>query len=106
MTEATRTILRAALAADPTLSAEDRDSWELAVRDGIGAAREPARSGQPRLYSAQELAAALGVSADYVRHMATRGSIVRVKCPGMRPRYAYPEFRPTPPKRASEVAAS
>jgi hypothetical protein len=105
MTDATRTILRAALAADPTIPAEEREGWERALRDGLGAEREAARSEPPRLYSAQELAAALGVSQDYVRHMAKRGSIVRVKCPGMRPRYAYPEFRPTPPKRPCDAVA-
>ena len=55
-------------------------------------------------FPGEELAAALGVSQDYVRHMATRGSIVRVKCPGMRPRYTYPEFRPAATRRNGEVA--
>ena len=104
MTDATRTILRAALAADTTIPADEREGWERALRDGIGAARETARSEPPRVYSAEELAAALGVSQDYVRHMATRGSIVRVKCPGMRPRYTYPEFRPAATRRKGEVA--
>lgn len=93
MQDSTKTIIRAALEADATLSAGERAAWQSAMANGIAAA-QPTQD-PPRLYRPAEIAKALGVSKDYVRLMARNGALRRVRLGGSGPmRYLFPELRP------------
>ena len=93
MKATTMAIIKAALDADATLSADERAAWLSAMEGGIAAAK-PAPD-PPRLYRREEIAKVLGVSKDYVRWMARNGALRRVRLGGKGPlRYLYPELRP------------
>lgn len=90
MTDATRTILRAALAADATLSAEERQGWEQAVRDGIGKTPAAAQAAalEP-IVRHGELVRITGRSERSIRNVARSGRLVRVYCNGSRRSMGY-----------------